>query len=279
MPLTTIYGDGTRIVGDANAIEQTLHPTVMAYINIMRSSTGGNYGMSVNEIDAVNNMVLSLVANGIWTKLVAIYPIIGTTAAAHKFNLKDPRDADAAYRLSFLGGGWTHTTNGATPNGTTSYANTFYALNSLTSGHLSVYSRSNTDGLFQDIGSSNIGVSIYNGIVAKLTNLYFGGINQSANLSVTVANSTGLFLTSRTSNVQLNLYKQGILVASSSILNSTSANGNNLFIGALNTAGTPTRFSNRQYSLASFGDGLTQIESIQFYNIVQAFQTKLGRQV
>ena len=279
MPLTTIYGDGTRIVGDANAIEQTLHPTVMAYINIMRSSTGGNYGMSVNEIDAVNNMVLSLVANGIWTKLVAIYPIIGTTAAAHKFNLKDPRDADAAYRLSFLGGGWTHTANGATPNGTTSYANTFYALNSLTSGHLSVYSRSNTDGLFQDIGSSNIGVSIYNGIVAKLTNLYFGGINQSANLSVTVANSTGLFLTSRTSNVQLNLYKQGILVASSSILNSTSANGNNLFIGALNTAGTPTRFSNRQYSLASFGDGLTQIESIQFYNIVQAFQTKLGRQV
>jgi hypothetical protein len=279
MPLTTIYGDGTRIVGDANAIEQTLHPTVMAYINIMQSPTGGNYAMTLNEIDAVNNMVQALVSNGIWTKLVAIYPIIGTTATAHKFNLKDPRDADAAYRLSFLGGGWTHTANGATPNGTTSYANTFYALNSLTSGHLSVYSRSNTDGLFQDIGSSNIGVSIYNGIVAKLTNLYFGGINQTANLSATVANSTGLFLTSRTSNVQLNLYKQGILVASSSILNSTSANGNNLFIGALNTAGTPTRFSNRQYSLASFGDGLTQIESIQFYNIVQAFQTKLGRQV
>ncbi len=67
MPLTTIYGDGTRIVGDANALEQTLHPTVMAYINIMHSPTGGNYAMSVNEIDAVNNMVQALVSNGIWT--------------------------------------------------------------------------------------------------------------------------------------------------------------------------------------------------------------------
>jgi hypothetical protein len=248
----------------------------MAFI-AAQASVG--YAMTRTEIDALNNLVWGLVGNNLLTKMNALYPFIGSTAATHKFNLIDPRDADAAYRLSFLGGGWTHSANGATPNGTTSYANTFYALNSLTSGHLSVYSRSNTDGLFQDIGSSNIGVSIYNGIVAKLTNLYFGGINQSANLSATVANSTGLFLTSRTSNVQLNLYKQGILVASSSALNSTSANGNNLFIGALNTAGTPTRFSNRQYSLASFGDGLTQIESIQFYNIVQAFQTNLGRQV
>ncbi len=279
MPLTTIYDGGTRIIGDANALEESLHPAVMAYVNVMSSPTGGNYAMTVNEIDAVNNMVKAMVANGIWTKLVAIYPIIGTTAAAHKFNLIDPRDADAAYRLSFLGGGWTHTANGATPNGTTSYANTFYALNSLTSGHLSIYSRTNTDGLFQDIGSSNIGTTIYNGIVAKLTNLYYGGINQSANLTATVANSTGLFLTSRTSNVQLNMYKSGILVASSGALNSISANGNNMFIGALNTAGTATRFSNRQYSFASFGSGLTNEEAKAFSTIVQAYQTKLGRQV
>jgi len=279
MPLTALGGaSGTVVIGDTTTtvFPQTLHPNVMAFI-AAQASVG--YAMTRTEIDALNNLVWGLVGNNLLTKMNALYPFIGSTAATHKFNLIDPRDADAAYRLSFLGGGWTHSANGATPNGTTSYANTFYALNSLTSGHLSFYSRSNTDGLFQDIGSSNIGVSIYNGIVAKLTNLYFGGINQSANLSATVANSTGLFLTSRTSNVQLNLYKQGILVASSSALNSTSANGNNLFIGALNTAGTPTRFSNRQYSLASFGDGLTQIESIQFYNIVQAFQTNLGRQV
>jgi hypothetical protein len=36
---------------------------------------------------------------GIWRKTHAIYPLLGGTASAHKFNLKDPRDLNAAYRL------------------------------------------------------------------------------------------------------------------------------------------------------------------------------------
>jgi len=55
---------------------------------------------------------------------LAIYPFVGGTADAHKWNLKDPRDNDSAFRLSFFGG-WTHAATGAKPNGTTGYAKTF----------------------------------------------------------------------------------------------------------------------------------------------------------
>ena len=69
------------------------------------------------QITAVNNLVLGLKGNNIWTKMKAIYPMVGGTATTHKFNLKNPLDTDAAFRLVFSGG-WTHSANGALPNGT-----------------------------------------------------------------------------------------------------------------------------------------------------------------
>ncbi len=48
---------------------------------------------------AINTLVTQLKTYGIWTKMKALYPFVGGTATAHKFNLKDPRDLDAAFRL------------------------------------------------------------------------------------------------------------------------------------------------------------------------------------
>jgi hypothetical protein len=73
---------------------------------------------------AINNLVVGLKADGLWTGMTAIYPFVGGTATTHKWNLKDPRDLDVAYRLSF-NGGWTHNSNGITGNGTNAYAETF----------------------------------------------------------------------------------------------------------------------------------------------------------
>ena len=73
---------------------------------------------------AINTLVVSLKANGIWTKMKAIYPMVGGTATSHKFNLKDPRDLDVAFRLSFVGG-VTHNSNGITVNGVNGYCQTW----------------------------------------------------------------------------------------------------------------------------------------------------------
>jgi hypothetical protein len=50
------------------------------------------------QTNAVNDLVLDLKAAGLWTKISTLYPMVGGNATSHKFNLKDPRDLDAAYR-------------------------------------------------------------------------------------------------------------------------------------------------------------------------------------
>ena len=72
--------------------------------------------------NAINTLVIALKGYSIWTKMKAIYPIVGGVASSHKYNLKDPRDLDAAFRLTFTVG-WTHSANGMTPS--VAYANTF----------------------------------------------------------------------------------------------------------------------------------------------------------
>ena len=81
--------------------------------------------------NAINTLVLALKGYSIWTKMKAIYPIVGGTASQHKYNLKDPRDLDVAFRLAFATG-WTHSVNGIKGNGTTAFADSFFNLSTQT---------------------------------------------------------------------------------------------------------------------------------------------------
>ena len=44
---------------------------------------------------------------GIWAKIDFAYPFVGNNADMMKYNLKDPQDTDAAYRITWLGSGGT----------------------------------------------------------------------------------------------------------------------------------------------------------------------------
>lgn len=59
---------------------------------------------NTTQMEALNVLVKSLKAAGIWSKFKFIYPLVGGTAAAHAINLKDPRSTAAAYRVT-----WTNT--------------------------------------------------------------------------------------------------------------------------------------------------------------------------
>jgi len=52
---------------------------------------------------ALNALVRQLKDSALWAKFSAIYPMVGGSANYDKWNLKDPRNTDAAYRLSFNG--------------------------------------------------------------------------------------------------------------------------------------------------------------------------------
>ena len=104
---TIIYGEGGGGTGGYD-------PDAQAFINAT--------GISGAEADSINTLTVGLKDIGLWTDLLVLYPFAGTTSTSQKYNLKNPADTDAAFRLTFAGG-WTHDVNGAKGNGTNGYAN------------------------------------------------------------------------------------------------------------------------------------------------------------
>jgi len=239
-------------------------------------------GISGTNATAINQLVLDLKSANIWTKMKAIYPIVGGTASSHKWNLKDPRDLDAAYRLSFSTG-WTHSSTGILP--TNAYANSFFDLSTLSlSPHISYYSRTNantnTDQIDIGVRGNNLNITYLSAWYKSVSLNNVIARNSSASVLLdggVTNNSLGLYQTNKISNTAK-------LQKNSSILDSktdTVANPNTfgVTIGAFNSQGTFQFYTNRQCAFASIGDGLTDTEAANFYTAVQNYNTTLNRQV
>jgi hypothetical protein len=241
---------------------------------------------------AVNQLVLNLKSANIWTKMKAIYPIVGGSASSHKWNLKDPRDLDAAFRLTFTTG-WTHSSNGMLPNGTSAYANTFLTPNiNLTNNnsHISVYLRTNTDnngvdiGIQDDMGFGTTVSSYY--IITRNLNILVGTIQTDDvnRISGSNTDSRGFYITSRTTSTSLKQYKNSSIFGTNTNTSTGTRARYSIPLGAvryINDPGSDTysNYSNREQSFASIGDGLTDAEALSFYNAVQTFNTTLARNV
>jgi hypothetical protein len=228
-------------------------------------------------LGALNTLESDMATYGLTAKMKALYPFVGGTAAKHKFNFMDARDLDAAYRLVF-NGGWTHSSTGALPNGTNGWADT--KLNNSTtlaqdSTHLSIYSRTNNSNTIVDICNDN---GLVNGSPSIFVN--FGGstyiqVNQGSYSSVADTDSLGLRIASRINSTTEKIYKNNSLALTSAKTSAFLSNAN-MIIGRFYSNAF---WSNRQYALASIGDGLTDAEAANFYTAVQTFQTTLSRQV
>ena len=230
---------------------------------------------------AIDTLVTGLKTDGIWTKMKAIYPFVGGTATTHKFNLKDPRDLDAAFRLVFTGG-WTHSSNGALPNGTNAFADTKLIPSSIltsNSAHLSYYSRTNTTNANCVIGAvqpalnnlrliPNLGGAEY----VENNALSFGRVK-------TTVNSLGLFITSRIISTEYKYYKDSTQSGATLISSSVTPPSNTVYISAQNNLGAAALYSPCQTAFSTIGDGLSNTDAANLYTRVQAFQTTLSRQV
>jgi len=235
--------------------------------------------------DATNTLVLSLKSNSLWTKMSALYPFVGGTATTHKFNLKNPLDTDAAFRLAFSGG-LTHDASGILPNGSTGYADTFF--NPITqslafdSAHLSFYqTQDSTFGTSRVmIGANASGTGAFIGVV-NAGGTQAGGLahaNAPNWVAIGTTPSKGLFTicTDGTDRTQ-RMYVNGTSYGTPQI--STGSYPNlPLFLFANNT-GTAGLFCNKRCAFATIGSGLDATDSANLYTAIQAFQTTLGRQV
>jgi surface protein len=234
--------------------------------------------------NAVNNLVLSLKSDGLWAKGEIINPVAGGTATTHKFNLKDPRDSDEAYRLTFFGT-VAHTSTGMQGNGVTGYANTFLNPNTVypTTGLMSlgIYSRTNINESRSDIGAISTAAPNYCQIYSRLNGRFYGQVN-SPNITASALNddSRGWFFASRTGSLNTFIQKNQIAtVFSEQNQNVGMVNNNILVMAQTDTLGNPSLYSTKQIAFVWVGDSLDTDEANTLYNIIQTYQTALSRNV
>jgi hypothetical protein len=95
-------------------------------------------GKSLNsrELDALNFLVKELLRNNLWNKFKVIYPFVGSNAAMHTLNLRNP----FRHNIKWYGAGLRHDRFGVT-NTAFGYGNTFFAPSLLSDDniHISVY--------------------------------------------------------------------------------------------------------------------------------------------
>jgi len=233
---------------------------------------------------AINTLVLDLKAANLWAKMQAIYPMAGGTASTHKYNLKNPVDSDSAFRLVFAGG-WTHSSTGALGNGVNGYADTKFIPEthgvSVSSLHISYYSRQNTSGAYIEMGvagNSGLGASagqLY--IAPNVSGTNYRAVNQTGNQASAGINTQGYFIATRSNSTNQQLYKNGSLQFNEAGTPNTAANYA-IFLGR-NNNGTADTYSNRECAFATIGEGLDATEAANLYSIIQTFNTSLGRQV
>jgi hypothetical protein len=233
--------------------------------------------LSATEKLAIDTLVRQMKTDGIWTKMKAIYPMVGASAAACAQNLKS-----SSFTGTFTSG-WTFASTGVTPNGTSAFMNTNLTPSielSQNSNHLSFYSRSNiSTSISVEIGSQKLSPASYFYTHIYYTgNLWYSLLATNSATPVTNTNSFGFFNPIRNSSTFVRNFKNGTNLGDAS-MNSIALNDLSVYIGALNSNGSGSAYSSKQCAFASIGDGLTDTEASNFYTAVQAFQTTLSRQV
>ena len=235
--------------------------------------------------NAINDLVLALKAASIWNKMDAVYPFVGGSAAAHKFNLRNPADTNGAYRLAFAGT-VTHNANGITGDGTSGYADTFYNPSTGgmtdTSAHISAYVRSCTAN--NGIGNAVIGAKQSTNeviLVSDFANLTYAALFNTGdfmNESPTTGR-TGTFVVSRTSASSAKMFRNGSLIEEVTGAAGTPPNSKILLLNQAEDLVPQSSFSDANLAFVSIGDGLTDTECTNLRTAIVNFQTALSRNI
>lgn len=240
------------------------------------AQTAAGVTLTTTEKDSVNQSVLDLKANSLWTKMKFWYPIVGNTATAQKFNLINPLDSNPAYRLVF-NGGWTHSSLGALPNGVNAYASTFLIPNTVFgAGYASIgiyINQALTVGGARPMGSTNMDVVVNTSFVR-------GANKASSNATVTgTLPMDGFLVNSRTSSTSTFFMNRNGTFTTATITAAATYATTDIVLGASNVNSTIGSYSTGRIALAYCSDFLTQAEATILKSIVQTYQTALGRQV
>lgn len=229
--------------------------------------------------NAINDFFVGLKDDGVYNKIYAMYLPIWSNAANNKWNLIDPRDLDAAFRLSFFGG-ITHDSFGFKGNGTNGYANTH--INYLNEG----YDVANYHASMYINNDSNVGIDYGADVSPGTTQFYFTSktslvsdrsvFRTESGLSVLDPNSLGYYIGNRQSLNVKQVWKNNSIIASSTNTAGESFQNFEATLGALNRDGTPSFYSGKRFAFFTAGEGLSNTESNNLYSRVSTLMTYFG---
>lgn len=238
---------------------------------------------------AINALVVGLKADGLWTSMMAIYPFVGGTASSHKWNLKDPRDLNAAYRLTFYGG-WVHNSNGIVGNFTNTYTDTYIVNYNL--GQIGAYTNAGTYSLY----GGRYAVDYQYDTTYYFPNIsyiaepayqvaYFSNSTDGSNVMFTFSGFIGLSTISGGDGTSKQ-YFNGSLISD---INRVTANPSplpvSLWFGAAQTGynlNNPTYdfYSDGTYAFGFVSSAIfNSTQNTNLYNRIQTYQITLGRDV
>jgi hypothetical protein len=237
------------------------------------TAAGGS--LSATEKSAVNTLVVQMKADGTWTPMKAIYPMVGASAAACAQNLKSSSFTGA------FSSGWTFASGGVKGNGTTTYMNTSLSPSvnlGLNSSYISYYTNENVK-----IGAFQMGVFLGGramiGARFDATQYYIGLNDGTDDLGSETSNVDSFISLSRINSTEFKYYKKNTTYQTITNV-STVLSPNNIWVGALNLDNiAPFLPDTARCAFVSIGLGLTNTENSNLYTAVQAFQTTLSRQV
>lgn len=224
----------------------------------------------------INNLIVSLLASGVWAKLDALYLMAAADSQAARRNwVADLFNLTAASGPTFTAD------RGYQGDGASSYLQTGYNLSSgggkfaQNSAMLGVWVRTENNAIYTDIGAGTVGGggsyvvlrSRDGGNLVSFTNVSGVGVS-----SVAVATSVGFSAYSRTGASTVSLYKNGshALADTKASVGLPSAN-----LTVLAREGA-VQFSANQVSAALFGSGLTDTEELATYNALNTYLTAIG---
>ena len=263
---------------------ETIDADALAFINAIGTLTE-------TQQNAIVDLVEGLKTNGTWAKYHVIYPVIGGTSSTHKFNLKDPRNVDAANRLQFFGT-ITHDADGMQGDGSSGWANTYFNAST------GFASKDNTTFMAYINDNDAIANAAYPTMMGAYTNNSYAysmdlkvegstksvGFRNTGSWSGYTSPTTvkGLWTMTRNNSLDTQLYQNTNLFRTETQSSSTGLPNQNLLLWNQNQGSDTTHsllWSVRRMAFVAFGDGLSSTEIANDYAVIEAYQDALGRGV
>jgi hypothetical protein len=274
-----------QVTANATWDLRTLTPFDWADLFLSRESSWGVSGFYTDSdaVTAVTNLVDDLFSAGLWELMYGVYPLVGGTAAKHKWNLRYPFNSQNSNILNFSGSP-THNREGISVVNAGNYpcflSENPSGLEVNGFGHFSSYYRAYTGvNNNRDLISSGDSRSItwvLNDPSAGSGTLIMAWCSSAYQVNPSPALTlTGHWTLNRPNSTNIRQIRNGTLERNVAGNNSTGV----FFDGTVPYG--PFRWGRGTKTMSSFtlGKGLTPTQEADLYTAIQTFQTTLGRQL